>query len=777
MTTSEQAEAVEEQATFTEELMGKELVNVKGLEWFREWPLELRSTFVAVMMGAVIFIPYLGAVGLWDCWETHYGEVAREMIQRNDYVHPYWENAYFFSKPVFTMWMMAVGMQAARGGAVGAMVLGGVLLLLGAGLFFGRGKARWLDVVNRHYVEFVGVLLGVLGVGLLVLGVIGLTVSVDFKFADIPGGDGALPLFTEWGFRLPSALFSIVAVGLTTFAMTRLVNARAGLATAFILCTMPLYFLLTRQAVTDPPFVSALMSGVACVLVGWFDSKTKHRSEWWYAGYFFFGIATLSKGLLGFGIPMVIGFLVLMIGVVTLSDVKAAAVWCVQQAKKPAMVKVLLVGAGMTASAAVLAYVLGTQWQTTFMAPQFNPQRPPPLLAAHWLAIMWGSLAFWISLTVSARWVPAVESGERRPKLIETLFHARLGTGILVFLAVCLPWYYVMFTFPNVDDESKLFWYRFLIHDHFARLGAGVYTSTPGGTFIYFIEQGAYGMFPWVVLLPGAVVMIGKVRLSRANSVDMVSLVAALWFAVAWGLVGLSATKFHHYVFPMLPPLAILMGIFVDRVWREGIDKHLMVLLFGLPLFILVGKDLAANPKNFTDLFVFNYDRPYPSFLTEQLATNNMRVKDVMGSLFTLFGVATALFAVMRAKFWTFASAATGALALALWFNWSHWVDLSHHWTQRDQFWRYYSQRKPGEPIAAFAMNWRGETFYSRNEVKQLKDNYAQQMYAYSQLPGRKWALVEHSRLGILKSAVGPNKTVTLIDKDLNNKFVLVTVD
>ena len=37
-----------------------------------------------------------------------------------------------------------------------------------------------------------------------------------------------------------------------------------------------------------------------------------------------------------------------------------------------------------------------------------------------------------------------------------------------------------------------------------------------------------------------------------------------------------------------------------------------MSLLLGLVFFILVGKDLAGNPKNFTDLFVYNYDRPYP---------------------------------------------------------------------------------------------------------------------------------------------------------------------
>jgi len=73
-------------------------------------------------------------------------------------------------------------------------------------------------------------------------------------------------------------------------------------------------------------------------------------------------------------------------------------------------------------------------------------------------------------------------------------------------------------------------------------------------------------------------------------------------------------------------------------------------------------------------------------------------------------------------------------------------------------------------------MNWRGETFYSRNTVKQIKDNPQVGMQNYAAQPGREWSLVEHNRLGMLKSAVG-NRNVTVIDKDLNNKFVLVTID
>ncbi|RKG67341.1 dolichyl-phosphate-mannose--protein mannosyltransferase, partial [Corallococcus exercitus] len=118
------------------------------------------------------------------------------------------------------------------------------------------------------------------------------------------------------------------------------------------------------------------------------------------------------------------------------------------------------------------------------------------------------------------------------------------------------------------------------------------------------------------------------------------------------------------------------------------------------------------------------------------------------------------------------------AAAFALWFNWGHWVDLSHHWTQRDLFWRYYNQRQAGEPIAAYMMNWRGETFYSRNTVEQFRAGDANtRMRQYVARPGREWALVEHNRVNLLRTAVGSDKTVTLIDRDINNKFVLVTIE
>lgn len=816
--------------SLAEAIFGKDM---REEAWGRRWlavPQTARVVLVVGVVAAAVFVPFLGAVGLWDPWETHYGEVARMMVMRRDYVFPWWENAWFFSKPPLTMWLQALGMQV-----VGAM-----------------------------------------------------------------DGAGELGRYTEWGMRFPFAVLSITAVVLLSLAVSRVVNVRAGLATGFVMATMPLYFLLTRQTVTDTPFVTTLVCAMACALIGQLDDTTKHRTAWWYAFYVFLGLSVLAKGLLG----------VLPAAFLLLYAVLSVIPW------------------SWDAWRDHLRWLL----KRSFRKEVREGQKPMPVL--------WGQM-----------------------------FRMRLGTGFLVFCLVAVPWYLTLSLFDGVDDEGKGFFYRFFIHDHLNRLTAGVHTTTPGGSFIYFIEQGGYAIFPWVALLPGAFAVVSRLKLRSASKADHLALISVLWVAFSFWLLASSATKFHHYVFPILPGLAILIALFIDRLWRDGTAEHAVSLLFGLVLFILVGKDLAETPKNFTDLFVYNYDRPYPSDLVTKPITmflsrplwmgdlvtilllgigiyltgdaffpkkdkkkakageaataeakdtqaaketqevkqeSTQEVKDTqaagdsatsaapatpatpaaagkaledrsaarmwcvlalltggamvwaMGtsgkvSILGLIGVALVLVgafsawqawrskpggrawsfgmvavwvvaggvlagvgfmrpvgtdallrammetvSVRKALGFTFAVAGTVSVVAALkkervllytvfwtftlcfacWFNWNHWVDLSHHWTQRDLFWRYWRQHNPGEPIAAFQMNWRGETFYSRNQVEQFRTGDANvRIRNFVAQPGREWVLVEHGRLPTLSSAVGSDKKINVVARDINNKFALVTVD
>jgi len=727
----------------------------------RALPEAWRVAGGTALIAALIFVPYVGAVGLWDPWETHYGEVAREMIDRADYVYPYWQDSWFFSKPPLTMWIDVLGMQ-----------------------LVGTDRA----------------------------------------------GEGKLPLYTEWGMRLPFALLSVAALAVLAWALARTVNRRVGLTAAFVLATMPLYFLITRQAVTDTPLIAALVAALGCAIIGLFDTGTRARAGWWYAFYVLLGLGNLAKGLEGLFFPAV----------------------------------------------TLILYA-------AFFVMPWDAEG----LAAHrrWL--------------FSAQERARVRSGERpMPVLFAEIRRMHLLPGILVFFAVAGPWFVTLSLFPAVDSENKTFFVRFFIHDHINRMWGGVHTTTPGGTFTYFIEQGAYAIFPWVALLPGALATAARIRFGAQDSRTRVAFIALAWAVFTFTWMGSSDTKFHHYVLPVLPGVAVLIALFVDDLWEEGVAAHLVSLLVGLALFGLVATDLVKNPKALTDLFVYNYERPYPVELDTRairfgdhvmtlgdlvaavllgaavyvffggsegretprstrvwaaflaalgaapliagrgapvvlvlaillavtaayalwLATRAlgeerrsamaavwvlgglalvllvsgallrrmdpvglllhqpMNVKLVLGTAFFLAGGVSTVAAVSRARTVLFPSFAALALGFALWFSWSHWVDLAHHWTQRDLFWRYYDRRRPYEPITAYMMDWKGETFYSKNTVRQIKDS-APRLGLYAQLPGRKWALVEQPRLGLLRQAVGTDHVVTPIDRDLNVKFVLVTIE
>ncbi len=751
-----------------ETLLGAWVWNHAWVQRLRALPEGWRIAGGAGLLAALVFVPYVGAVGLWDPWETHYGEVGREMIARADYVYPYWESGWFFSKPPLTMWIDVLGM-----------------LLVG---------------INH--------------------------------------GTGKLPLYTEWAMRLPFALMSVGALATLAWALARTVNRRVGLAAAFVLATMPLYFLISRQAVTDTPFVATLIAAMACAMVGLFDTKTRRRAAWWYAFYVLLGLSTLAKGILGVALPAA----------------------------------VLLLYAAF--------FVFPWSWDS---------------LQAHGRWLVERARGLWPSARASRQ-----AAGTPTPVLFAELGRMHFFSGVAVFLAVALPWYLTLSLFPAVDLENKTFFYRFFIHDHVNRLLEGVHTTTPGGTFIYFIEQGGFAIFPWVALVPGALAGVVRLRLGAQDTRTRVAFIALAWTVVAFFVMDISATKFHHYVLPVLPGVAILVALFVDELWEDGIAAHGVSLLLGLIFFILVGKDLASNPKDFTDLFVYNYDRPYPVELDTRgirfgdhvlaigdvvaavllaaaayffvdgskdrqdgwssrvsaavlgatglaalvsgkvagvspllvwaicvaaaaafalvvamrlkgqarrsalgmawfvaavaaallfaglraglndplllLLRQPLNVKTAMGWCFAMAGVALVVAAVRGARAELFTTFCVLSLGFALWFSWSHWVDLSHHWTQRDLFWRYYDQRRPYEPITAYMMDWKGETFYSRNTVRQIKDS-APRLTIYGQLPGRKWALVEQARLGLLRQAVGPDKPVNPIDRNLNVKFVLVTIE
>jgi len=74
-------------------------------------------------------------------------------------------------------------------------------------------------------------------------------------------------------------------------------------------------------------------------------------------------------------------------------------------------------------------------------------------------------------------------------------------------------------------------------------------------------------------------------------------------------------------------------------------------------------------------------------------------------------------------------------------------------------------------------MDWKGETFYSKNQDVQVKKNAADLRLAV-QRPGREFVLVQTDRFDNLKSALGRSweSRLQVVDRS-NAKWFLVLVD
>src|SRR4051812_28794260 len=73
-----------------------------------------------ILLGALLFIPFLGHVHLFDWDEINFAECAREMIVSKDYLRAQIDFMPFWEKPPFFIWMQVISMKIFGVGAYAA---------------------------------------------------------------------------------------------------------------------------------------------------------------------------------------------------------------------------------------------------------------------------------------------------------------------------------------------------------------------------------------------------------------------------------------------------------------------------------------------------------------------------------------------------------------------------------------------------------------------------------------------------------------------------------
>jgi hypothetical protein len=399
----------------------------------------------------------------------------------------------------------------------------------------------------------------------------------------------------------------------------------------------------------------------------------------------------------------------------------------------------------------------------------------------------------------------------------------RLISGAIVTLVIALPWYVQMSFFHgrNIDD-GKTFWDRFIIHDNFQRVFQGVHGER--GHFAYFIRQLGYSSGMWFGFLPLAVFAAARWRQARPDFDEKLKRYLFSWWFFTLLFFSFSQTKFHHYVFPLIPISAILVAVWLDRfLERQDNPLYNWSLLFALAIFGVAIRDILIDPHHLVNLFVYKYSRPYPwgdpmflfgwdwkiqfppfDFFGLKFYMSRPFFPTTPTSIMGMLTVVACVFFLACHLGYTRRFVVIGLASVSIVWTAYYSLDwmpmLTKHWSQKHLFealkrdsplWRKLLQdpwsnalkeKIPDEPLFAFRMNWRGEKFYSGNRDLQImgRNSYTR---LYDALQRHKktgrpvYFLTEANRLTELQRAVGTYNIKRLKIIASNNKYLLAKLD
>ncbi len=525
-------------------------------------PLHARHGFWVIALGALLYMPALGTFSLWDPWETHYGEVAREILSRDDWVSLWWaQDGWFWSKPILNFWIQALAM-----GSLGTHFQPDQMLL---------------------------------------------------------GAGGAASAHPEWVVRTPNVLMTLAAMYLLYKGVAKVFGRRAGMLGAVVLATMPDWYFLAHQTMTDMPFVAAMTAAMGLLLYGLNtdeDARVRLYEISAFGKTFRVSLWHLVFGaVLVCAIPQILYLLSRNVELVVFGDGPKGfrAHWDEFRSGSPG-------NCGLPGNEACnmhspASLTRGDAWWSesrrgALVAALLRLPMAfePAMQALVWSGILgsmlylnWGERRVRRLVYIAAWLAAAIATMAKGPagfglpiicafayvatkKRWNELLRFELVSGLLVILVVALPWYVAMYV-----RHGSPFTDRLIFHDMFNRAFSHVHDTNEGDDtgIRYYVWQLGYATFPWAGLVPlgllwgfrrsdSAIARVfqrardaAQEALPEAPSgaaVGDASVMLLMWFLFAYALFTFMGTKFHHYIFPAVPPAAMLVGIVLDDMLGES---------------------------------------------------------------------------------------------------------------------------------------------------------------------------------------------------------------
>ncbi|CUH94000.1 putative membrane protein [Propionispora sp. 2/2-37] len=155
--------------------------------------------------------------------------------------------------------------------------------------------------------------------------------------------------------------------------------------------------------------------------------------------------------------------------------------------------------------------------------------------------------------------------------------HMHIWTGSLLYCGIAVPWYWFMYVM-----HGPVFIDTFLGFHNIMRFTSPEHPE--GILWYYYLPVLIVGFFPWISVLPQAVLAACKANRREPRTLSFL----LTWAVFIFAFFSISQTKLVSYILPMFPPVAMIVGWYVARIACAYRQRGWLVSLLLYSILLLV---------------------------------------------------------------------------------------------------------------------------------------------------------------------------------------------
>ncbi len=333
--------------------------------------------------------------------------------------------------------------------------------------------------------------------------------------------------------------------------------------------------------------------------------------------------------------------------------------------------------------------------------------------------------------------------------------------GFFIYLAVIMPWLGYMWYSEGFRFIRIFIWFH-----HFRRAAGTIHK--PNDIFSLYIRVIGYSMFPWSAFLPAAIYhfIAGKKEWAlKHKELFIFSMAVGPFFFLSF-----SGTKFFHYIAPIIPVLAIIVGIYISKIWNsEWSAATKFEAVLAILLVAVIGRDIGNQYGLWHHIVTFWHGRRLPAIGSWL---------PVVISVFTAFSLT--LFSMIFSKFMR-KKGFYGLFILAAGFMTYYFAvvmpQISTIYSLKPLVDRYIQESPERAPIADY-YKWlrKSVSFGLKNEVTFLRTEKDDAVLRFFDKPGEQFVILRPGDLNRFNSLMSRiNKKAVEVDRTPRDRLLRVT--